>query len=98
MTSPCCRRSRRRVGSLGRQSVRSMSRLAPRAALLAAVLVGTAGCTSNAFTRLGMPAPVTQQGKVTLTLWQGSWLAAWAVGFVVWGLIIWAVIFHRKRS
>jgi cytochrome c oxidase subunit 2 len=31
-------------------------------------------------------------------LWQGSWVAAFGVGFVVWGLIIWAVIFHRKRS
>jgi cytochrome c oxidase subunit 2 len=35
---------------------------------------------------------------VTLTLWQGSWIAAWAVGAIVWGLIIWAVIFYRKRS
>jgi cytochrome c oxidase subunit II len=98
MTSPCRRCPWRRVGSLGRQSVRSMRRLALRGALVAGLLAGTAGCTSNAFTRLGMPAPVTQQGKVALTLWQGSWVAAWAVGFVVWGLIIWAVIFHRKRS
>lgn len=45
-----------------------------------------------------MPVPVTKQGLVTLSLWQGSWIAAFAVGFVVWGLILWAVIFHRKRS
>jgi cytochrome c oxidase subunit 2 len=45
-----------------------------------------------------MPPPVTRQGQVTLTLWQGSWVAAWAVGAIVWGLIIWAVIFYRKRS
>jgi cytochrome c oxidase subunit II len=59
---------------------------------------GTAGCTSNEFTRLGMPVPVTKQGQAILTLWQGSWVAAFAVGAVVWGLIIWAVIFHRKRA
>jgi cytochrome c oxidase subunit 2 len=41
---------------------------------------------------------VTRQGQVALTLWQGSWIAAWAVGAVVWGMIIWAVIFHRKRA
>ncbi len=62
------------------------------------LLAGTAGCTSNAFTRLGMPVPATKQGQVTLTLWQGSWIAAFAVGAVVWGLIVWAVIFHRRRA
>jgi cytochrome c oxidase subunit 2 len=70
----------------------------PLAAVLAAVVPVTAGCTSNAFTRMGFPVPVTKQGQVALTLWQGSWVAAWAVGAVVWGLIIWAIIFHRKRS
>ncbi|HKB31283.1 MAG TPA: cytochrome c oxidase subunit II [Streptosporangiaceae bacterium] len=73
-------------------------RLVTRAALLAPLLTSLAGCTSNAFTRLGMPKPITSQGKITLTLWQGSWVAAWAVGAVVWGLIIWTVIFYRKRS
>jgi cytochrome c oxidase subunit II len=70
----------------------------PRAALLALLAVGTTGCTSNAFTRLGWPVPITKQGQVALTLWQGSWVAAWLVGAVVWGLIIWAIIFHRKRA
>ena len=69
----------------------------PRAALLALLGLATTGCTSNAFTRLGMPVPVTRQGHVILTLWQGSWIAAWFVGAVVWGLIIWAIIFHRKK-
>ncbi len=66
--------------------------------MLAAVLASTAGCTSNLFTRIGMPVPVTKQGQTTLALWQGNWIAAIAVGIVVWGLIIWAIIFHRKRS
>ena len=70
----------------------------PLTAVLVAVVGGTAGCTSSAFTRLGWPVPVTKQGQVALTMWQGSWIAAWAVGAVVWGLIIWAIIFHRKRT
>jgi cytochrome c oxidase subunit 2 len=70
----------------------------PLAMLLAVVVPGLAGCTSNAFTRLGWPVPVTRQGQVALTLWQGSWIAAWAVGAVVWGLIVWAIVFHRKRT
>ena len=47
---------------------------------------------------MGFPDPVTQQGAVTLSLWQGSWIAGLLVGAVVWGMIIWTVIFHRKRG
>jgi len=74
-----------------------LRRLAPCAALFAVLAVGTSGCTSNAFTRMGWPEPITKQGQVALTLWQGSWAAAWAVGAVVWGMTIWAIIFHRKK-
>jgi cytochrome c oxidase subunit 2 len=76
-------------------------RATPRVtALLVAVLLGAAatGCSAREFSRLGMPEPITEQGERILTLWQGSWIAAFAVGVVVWGLIIWAVIFHRKRT
>jgi len=61
-------------------------------------MIAVTGCTSNQFTRLGWPDPATKQGQTMLTLWQGSWIAAWAVGFVVWGVILWACIFHRKKS
>jgi cytochrome c oxidase subunit II len=70
----------------------------PLAAVLAGLIVLTTGCQSSAFTRQGFLPPVTQQGKVILHMWQGSWIAAWSVGIVVWGGILWAVIFHRKRG
>jgi cytochrome c oxidase subunit II len=88
----------RRQGGRGRPASRLVSRWVPRAAIAAAVLLATTGCQSNAFTRMGMIPPVTKQGQVVLTLWRGSWVAAWIVGIVVWGLILWAVLFHRKRS
>ena len=44
------------------------------------------------------PTRSPSRARSSLTLWQGSWIAAWAVGVVVWGLILWAVIFHRKRG
>jgi cytochrome c oxidase subunit II len=69
-----------------------------RAVLLVGVAVVTTGCQSTAFTRQGLPVPVTKQGQVILSMWQGSWIAAWCVGVVVWGGILWAVIFHRKRG
>src|SRR5579859_759789 len=65
---------------------------------VAAGVLGLTGCTNNSFTRLGFPNPITEQGKTTLTLWQGSWIAGLAVGVLVWGLILWAVVFHRKRG
>ena len=82
----------------GAEATRWARRWALRAVLLGAVVLGTAGCQSTTFTRLGLPVPVTKQGEVVVTLWRGSWIAAFAVGAVVWGMILWAVIFHRKNS
>jgi cytochrome c oxidase subunit 2 len=66
---------------------------------LAVMMLALTGCsTNNSFTRFGFPDPVTQQGKIVISLWQGSWIAGMAVGCVVWGMIVWAVIFHRKRG
>jgi cytochrome c oxidase subunit II len=76
----------------------SRRRRAVYAAGSALLVIALSGCTNNLFTRLGEPDPVTKQGRVMLNLWQGSWVAALAVGAVVWGLILWACIFHRKKS
>lgn len=62
------------------------------------LLASATGCTAGEFLRLGMPEPITREGANILSLWQGSWIAAFAVGALVWGLIIWSVIFHRKKS
>ena len=77
---------------------RQLRRWLPRAVVLAGLLAVTTGCKSTSLTRLGMLPPVTRQGQVILDLWRGSWIAAWAVGALVWGLIICAVIFYRKRT
>ncbi len=63
---------------------------------LGLVLATATGCSSEELPRLGMPTPVTDQGERVLSLWQGSWIAALAVGALVWGLIIWTAIFHRR--
>jgi cytochrome c oxidase subunit 2 len=74
------------------------ARAAGMTVVLAVLVLGLTGCTNNSFTRLGFPDPITPQGKTALTLWQGSWIAGLGVGVLVWGLILWAVIFHRKRG
>jgi cytochrome c oxidase subunit 2 len=83
----------RQEGSAGR-----LRRWAPRAVALLGLAIVTTGCKSTAFTRQGMLVPWTKQGQVILTMWQGSWIAAWCVGIVVWGGILWAIVFHRKRG
>lgn len=66
---------------------------------VAPLAVVLSGCSSKDIpTMLGIPNPATKQAQITHNLWQGSWVALWAVGALVWGLIIWSVIAYRKRS
>ncbi len=79
-------------------SARLLRRWLPRTALVVALVTLTAGCNSTDVERLGLRAPLTSQAKLIVNLWQGAWVAALAVGVVVWGLILWAVIVYRKRG
>ncbi len=66
-------------------------------ALTAGLVLATAtGCTWEDFPRLGMPTPTTEEAPLILSLWQGSWAAALAIGALVWGLILWSAFFHRR--
>ncbi|TQF05751.1 cytochrome c oxidase subunit II [Kitasatospora acidiphila] len=75
---------------------RTMRRKLPQALALGLVIATATGCSSNDLPRLGMPSPVTSTGHLVLQMWQGSWIAALAVGVLMWGLILWSVIFHRR--
>ncbi len=84
-STPTPRRSRaRRLGAIA------------GAAVLA---VGLAGCSQDTeLGRLYYPEPVTEEGPLLLSFWQNSWIAAWVVGFLTWGLILWAIIAYRKKT
>ncbi len=73
-----------------------MRRRLPQALAAGLVLATASGCTYKDFPRLGMPTPVTEEAPRILSLWQGSWAAALATGVLVWGLILWSVVFHRR--
>ena len=45
-----------------------------------------------------MPEGVTKEAGIIQHLWNGAWIAALGVGIVVWGLIFWACLFHRRRK
>ena len=72
-----------------------------RSLALAAGAVGSlvllSGCTANEAFFFDMPEPASAEAPVILNLWNGSWIAAWAVGIVTWGLMLWASVAYRRR-
>ncbi|WP_155355838.1 cytochrome c oxidase subunit II [Acrocarpospora macrocephala] len=70
----------------------------PSLAVVALLVASASACSAEEWSRGAMPEPQTHQGNTMLTLWLGSWIAALATFVVVFGLIIWSVIFHRKRK
>jgi cytochrome c oxidase subunit II len=89
----------RQDGAGGRGApARLIRRWLPRIAVFGALALVTTGCDSSWVDNLGLRNPLTTQAQLITHLWQGSWIAAICVGCVVWGGILWTVIFHRKRS
>ncbi len=43
------------------------------------------------------PGTTDKTGSI-INLWNGAWVAALAVGVLVWGLILWCVVAYRKRK
>ena len=77
------------------------SRLSRRGiGLAAAGAVATltlSGCTANEAFFFDMPEPATAEAPIILNLWNGSWIAAWAVGAVTLGLMLWAAVAYRRK-
>src|SRR3954447_3603083 len=76
------------------------SRLARLAALGLLGVVSLTGCEmpNNEFWRFGWPEGITKQATDMRELWTGSVIAALIVGILVWGLILYSIVAHRKRS
>ncbi|WP_184886295.1 aa3-type cytochrome oxidase subunit II [Sphaerisporangium siamense] len=82
-----------------RSTRRPLARRVPRAAALAVLLVSLTACGGpGTWNRAGMPEGATKEAGIIQSLWNGAWIASLAVGVVVWGLILWACAFHRKRK
>jgi cytochrome c oxidase subunit 2 len=76
------------------------SRLARLAALGLLGVLTLTGCEmpNNEFWRFGWPEGITEQSQDMRELWTGSVIAALIVGILVWGLILYSVVRHRKRG
>jgi cytochrome c oxidase subunit 2 len=83
------------------RSDRPVRRRVTRALALGAATVVLSGCSAeltDQFRRLGLPEPATEETPLIGDLWIGAWIAAFAVGFLVWGLILWASFAYRRRN
>ena len=69
-------------------------------ALSGLALLTLTACSSDELPTFAMPErDATNHATTILSLWQGSWIAALAVGAITWGLILWPVVaFRRKRG
>jgi cytochrome c oxidase subunit II len=80
-----------REGSPTRRRFAGLTGIAVVSAL---VLSGCSGSLSRGL----LPKGVTENSKRVTDLWNGSWIAALAVGVLVWGLTIWCVVAYRRRK
>lgn len=81
----------------------AQSRILRRAGLgafLGAAALMLSGCSlsSNDVLNFGFATGTTPQGQRIRELWTWSVIAALVMGIVVWALIFWVVVFHRKKK
>jgi cytochrome c oxidase subunit 2 len=63
---------------------------------LTALLVTS--CSADEIPGLGFEKGITSVNDQSLSLWQGAWIAAAVVGLITLALIMWTVVFHRKKD
>lgn len=69
--------------------------------VLAVAAVALSGCSAAGpghAELVGLPDASSDRAHHISSLWVGSWIAAMAVGVLVWGLMIWSFIRYRRRN
>jgi cytochrome c oxidase subunit II len=74
------------------------ARAARLGALAVLVVPFTTACSVVDVLSMGWPVGVTPQAEYMRTFWIWSVLAALIVGAITWGMMFWAMLFHRKRA
>ena len=83
------------------RSDRPAGRKAATALVLTAATLGLSGCAAelvDQWGRGGLPEPATEETPLVSNLWIGTWVAALAVGVLVWGLILGSAFVYRRRD
>jgi len=84
-----------------RRSQSRAGRLVGLAVLIVTSSLLLSGCSESQWDqvkRLAQPESASDRAEPMFDLWIGAWIAAFAVGFLVWGLIIWCAIRYHRRS
>ncbi len=63
--------------------------------LLAPLILALTGCSK--VSGMGFEENLSSVNDISLSLWQGAWIAAGVVGLITLVLIVWPAIFHRKK-
>ncbi|WP_422746428.1 cytochrome c oxidase subunit II [Mycobacterium sp. WMMD1722] len=77
---------------------KAKARTAALALVLGATAVLLSGCSWSEVLGLGWPTGITPEAHVNRELWIGSVIAALVVGGIVYVLIFWTSLFHRKKA
>ncbi|HEX6576867.1 MAG TPA: cytochrome c oxidase subunit II [Jiangellaceae bacterium] len=83
------------------RSDRPARRRVTSALALGAATLASGGCSAeltDQWRRGGFPEPATEQTDLVGNLWNGTWIAALAIGVLVWGLILWSAMAYRRRT
>ncbi|HEU0214880.1 MAG TPA: cytochrome c oxidase subunit II [Jiangellaceae bacterium] len=83
------------------RSDRPARRRVTSALALGAATLASGGCSAeltDQWRRGGFPEPATEQTDLIGNLWNGTWIAALAIGVLVWGLILWSAMAYRRRT
>jgi cytochrome c oxidase subunit II len=69
------------------------------AALLIPISLALSGCSfdSKNISGMGFPKDLTSVNEISISLWQGAWIAAGVVGLITLVLILWPAVFHRAK-
>ncbi|MBO0680516.1 cytochrome c oxidase subunit II [Mycolicibacterium sp. S2-37] len=77
---------------------KAKARTAALALVLGATAVLLSGCSWSEVLGLGWPNGITPEAHLNRELWIGSVIAALVVGGIVYVLIFWTSLFHRKKA
>ena len=61
-------------------------------------MVFLTGCSVDELRGFGFEEGVTSVNVTSMGLWQGAWVAAGVVGLITLVLILWPIVFHRKKN
>jgi cytochrome c oxidase subunit 2 len=90
-------RFQRRSGNANRRLPRRL-RTPALVATFGLLALTLSGCSWSEALGLGWPEGITHEAHLNRELWVGAVIASLVVGVLVWGLMFWSAIFHRKKA